>query len=41
MLDLDHTLLHAVRVDDVEGKIATAGTMCDGAAVRQFFWVYS
>uniref|UniRef100_A0AAV1UI70 RNA polymerase II subunit A C-terminal domain phosphatase n=1 Tax=Peronospora matthiolae TaxID=2874970 RepID=A0AAV1UI70_9STRA len=23
VLDLDHTLLHAVRVDDVEGKIAT------------------
>ncbi|CAI5709107.1 unnamed protein product [Hyaloperonospora brassicae] len=24
VLDLDHTLLHAVRVDDVEGKIATS-----------------
>ena len=27
VLDLDHTLLHAVRVDDVVGEIVKTGTM--------------
>lgn len=29
VLDLDHTLLHAVRVDDVVGEITKTGMMFD------------